>query len=160
MRRLIFAYLAALATAFAQPGNVATPAPSATASPAASPTGDADLDYARQFGAVVLETLYAGEYAAVADMMNPNPPLWKGSQKELHQARSGDLANMAMARAAYGLRLKMECTHAARVSRPKRPSTEEFFELTYRSTYGDKLTATDLLTIIKKEGKFYVERFR
>lgn len=137
-----------------------SPAPAAAASASPSPATDAELEYVKKFGAIVLETLYSGEYAAAADLMNPDPPLWKGSKDELRKARSGDLNTMCQARAAYGLRLSMECTRAARVKRPKRPASEEYFEAAYKSTYGDKLTATDLLTIVKKDGKFYVERFR
>lgn len=153
--------LAGLTSAVAQsdvPSPSATPALAASASP--TPSADEDIEYVKKFGAVVLETLYSGEYAAAADYMNPDPPLWKGSKEELHKARSGDLNTRFQARAAYGLRLSMECTSATRVKRPKRPDTEQFFEVAYKSTYGDKLTATDLLTIIKKDGKFYVERFR
>ncbi|CAN5519187.1 hypothetical protein BH09VER1_BH09VER1_51420 [soil metagenome] len=151
-----------LTSALAQsaPPSPSPAAPAAAASASPSPVADAELEYVKKFGAVVLETLYSGEYAAAADEMNPDPPLWKGSKAELHKARCGDLNTMFQNRAAYGLRLSMECTRVARVSRPKRPATEQFFEVAYKSTYGDKLTAMDLLTIIKKDGKFYVERFR
>lgn len=157
MRIFVLILFCGIGCALAQPAEPsATPSPSATA----TPVKDADLDYAKQFGQVVLETLYSGEYATAADMMNPDPPLWKGTKEELHKARSGDLNMMAQARAAYGLRLSMECIKAQRVKRPKRPASEEFFEVTFKSTYGDKLTATDLLTLVKKDGHFYVERFR
>lgn len=153
-----------LTSTFAQndaPAPTATPTaatPAASVSP--SPAADQDIEYVKKFGSVVLETLYSGEYAAAADLMNPDPPLWKGSKEELRKARCGDLNTKFQARAAYGLRLSMECTRAARVKRPKRPASEEYFEAAYKSTYGDHLTATDLLTIVKKDGKFYVERFQ
>lgn len=128
--------------------------------PAATPPEDQDLLVARQVAINALDLLYSGGYAQVADMMNPDPPRWKGSKEELHKARSGDLNTMAMARAAYGLRLALECTHAARITLPKRPASEEFFEFTFKSTYGDDLKATDLPVIVKKDGQFYIERFR
>jgi len=149
MRRLLLALLLSAGWTLAQE---ATPSP--------SPVTDRDLQAARQTAENALDILYSDQAATVADMMDPEPPKWKGSPEKLHRIRTEDLQLMAQTRGMLGLRLARECTRATRVAMPGRPAAEEYFQFTFKSTYPDQQSVSDLLTIVKKDGKFYVERVR